>query len=141
LIARRGVAQLDLEPSGLDSTGVTDGAVYQAWMKEQTSGVLRAVTGDAWGDAAHPWKARPARVYIGLPAMPPSAHHDPEAESIEWATPGVDRALTELIGAGALAAQRFAGVAVYLHHDGTGSDGYASWTSDWAALARRWSGR
>jgi len=63
------------------TTGETSGAAYRDWIAGQTREILRAVSGESWGDAAHPRPANDPRVFIGLPAMPASAYH-----YASWAT-------------------------------------------------------
>jgi hypothetical protein len=77
-------------------------------------------------------------VFIGLPAFPPNANHNPAYENIEYGAQGLDAAVTALINANDPAQGYFQGAGVFLHSDGSGSDGYASWNTDWWWFGRYW---
>jgi len=79
-------------------------------------------------------------VLIGLPAYPASKNHDPAVESVAYAAQGIDAAMTALVNAGDPAQRYFQGTAMYLHTDGSGRDGYATWNGDWAAFCSYWLG-
>lgn len=123
------------------STGITDGPTYQAWFQAQTRDILRAVSGATWGnDAAHPPPQRPVKVFMGMIAMAPGTWHDPAAENIAFASPGADAALTRMINADEGGTEFMQGAAVYLHSDGTGTDGFAAWDTDWWDFGHYWLG-
>ena len=50
----------------------------------------------------------------------------------------LDAAITALINASDAAQGSFKGAAVFLHGDGSGTDGYASWSTDWWWFGRYW---
>ena len=87
-----------------------------------------------------PAPAHPAALLVGLPAYAQTANHDPTVENLHFGAQGLTAAVAALRSVGDPALPNLAGAAVYLHSDGTGSDGFASWTSDWAAFAHDWLG-
>jgi hypothetical protein len=109
------------------SVGIEDGHAYRSWMEAQTQTILHAVAGGT-------------RVFMGLPAHGRTAHHEPDAENVRWGAPGVDRAVSTMLNAADPAVAAFAGVAMYLHHDGSADTGYASWSTDYWWLGRHWLG-
>jgi hypothetical protein len=114
-------------------SGIQSGPDYQAWMNAQVTSILAAVGAGA--------PAPDFRLFVGLAAYPGSPYHLPAVENIAFGAPGVDAAVTALLATGSSSAQWFNGVAAYLHTDGSGTDGYAGWSTDWAAFARSWLGR
>jgi len=116
----------------------SSGAAYQAWMTSQVTDILRAVSGEYWPDGSHPPPANGVMTFIGLPAFPANAYHNPSYENIVFGAQGLDAAMTALITEGDPSQVYFQGAAVYLHGDGSGSDGYASWATDWWWFGRYW---
>jgi hypothetical protein len=122
-------------------SGLTSGSDYQNWMTDQTTSILRAVSGKFWtNDAAHPLPVNGVKAIIGFPAFPGTAHHDVKVENIKQAAPGVDAALQRLQSEGDPSGDYFQGAAVFLHTDGTGKDGYASKSTDWWWFGHYWLG-
>ena len=114
------------------------GSAYQAWMTSQATEILQAVSGEYWPDGSHPPPGNGVMVFIGLPAFPPNANHNPAYENIEFGAQGLDTAITSLNNAGDPSQGHFQGAAVFLHTDGSGADGYASWATDWWWFGRYW---
>jgi hypothetical protein len=118
----------------------SSGEVYQAWMTSQATNILQAVSGEYWPDGSHPAPANGVTVFIGLPAFPANDNHDPSYENIMFGAQGLDAGLTALINGGDASQTYFQGAAVYLQSDGSGSDSYASWATDWWWFGRYWLG-
>ena len=113
-------------------SGSANAAAYQTWMQSQVPSILDAIaTGNGQPRAGF-------RLFIGFPAYPGSTYHLVAAETVAAAAAGTRAALTQLAAAHDPAAGWFAGASVYLHTDGSGSDGYAGWTTDWASFAATW---
>lgn len=130
---------LDLLCAMTYDTGITTGSAYQSWMEDQTTNILRAVSGRYWNnDAQHPARPNGAKVMIGLPAFPNNAYHTNTVENISYAAPGVKAGLAALRARGDISAHYFQGVAVYLLTDGTGNDGYSSYSRDWSWFRQDW---
>jgi PKD repeat protein len=120
-------------------TGYTSGSQYQAWIQDQTTNILKMVSGRYWNnDAQHPAPTNDVQVMIGFPAFPNSGNHTNTAENISFAAPGVQAGLTNLQSRGDLSTNYFLGAAVYLQNDGTGGDGYASYDTDWWWFGQYW---
>jgi hypothetical protein len=119
---------------------VSSGAAYQTWLTSQTTDILSAVSGEYWTDGSHPAPANGVMVFIGLPAFPQNPNHDPRYENISYGAQGLDAAISALSDAGDAAQRYFQGAAVFLHADGSGNDGYASWSTDWWWFGRYWLG-
>jgi len=116
-------------------SGSTTGSAYQTWMQAQTIGILQAVSGEYW-TSGHPAPTNGVQVLFGFPAYSnnPPAHYA-AAEDTENAAIGVTNGLGS-VDTKALAT--FGAASVFLTTDGTGSDGYASWATDWANVALFW---
>jgi hypothetical protein len=114
----------------------TTGSAYQTWMKLQAEGILQAVSGEYWGDGSHPAPTNGVKVLFGFPAYPNNPpNHYASVETVQNAAIGVSNGLAAL-DSNALA--NFGAAAVYLTTDGSGTDGYASFNTDWNALAQNW---
>jgi hypothetical protein len=116
----------------------SSGAEYQSWLTSQATQILRAVSGECWTDGSHPAPTNGVMIFIGLPAFPESVNHDPIDENIQYGAQGLNAAITALANAGDAARASFKGAAVFLHGDGSGTDGYASWSTDWWWFGRYW---
>jgi glycosyl hydrolase family 18 (putative chitinase) len=116
----------------------SSGAEYQSWLTSQATEILQAVSGEYWTDGSHPAPTNGVMVFIGLPAFPTNANHNPSNENIQYGAQGLDAAITSLINASDAAQGSFKGAAVFLHGDGSGTDGYASWDTDWWWFGRYW---
>lgn len=115
------------------------GNFYENWMRDQTTGILRAVSGKFWdNDAGHPAPENDVKVMLGFPAFPPNAYHDVNAENIKYAAPGAEAGLKALDASGDRSGDYFQGAAVFLHTDGTGQDHYASTSTDWWWFGHYW---
>lgn len=122
-------------------TGIKIGAEYQDWIEYQTTNILRAVSGQWWGnDTQHPPPTNHIKVMIGFPAFPNSTWHTNAAENIVFASSGVEAALADLSKRGDISLKYFEGAAVYAHSDGTGTNGYANNNTDWRWFKERWLG-
>jgi hypothetical protein len=119
----------------------TTGPAYQDWMREQMLSILRAVSGQFWHqDAQHPAPSHGVKVMLGFPAFPAHAHHDVQAETIQYAAPGVEAGLQSLQRTGDPSQAYFQGAGVFLHTDGTGRDHYANTATDWWWFGHDWLG-
>ncbi|TVY07815.1 hypothetical protein [Paenibacillus cremeus] len=125
-------------------SGSTSGSAYQAWMQQQATDILHAVSGQTWSnDANHPAPTNGVKVFIGQPAYPskPSAGHDAAFEAMNYGLSGLDAGITALKNDTIDNSENwFNGAAVYLHTDGTGTDNYASWSTDWWQFGHYWLG-
>ena len=120
-------------------SGLTDPAAFAPFMQAQTVGLLRAVSGETWkNDAAHPAPKAGTQLFVGFPAFPPNAHHNPAVENIAAAATGTRTGLAQLEIEKSAALSYFAGPAIYLYTDGTGADHYAARDTDWLALDQNW---
>jgi PKD repeat protein len=120
-------------------TGYTSGSQYQNWIQDQTTNILKMVSGSYWNtNSLHPAPTNDVQVMIGFPAFPNSSDHTNTAENISFAAPGVQAGLTNLQSRGDLSTNYFLGAAVYLQNDGTGDDGYASYDTDWWWFGQYW---
>jgi PKD repeat protein len=120
-------------------TGFTSGSQYQSWIQDQTTNILKMVSGRYWNnDSLHPAPTNDVQVMTGFPAFPNSSNHTNTAENISFAAPGVQAGLNTLQSRGDLSTNYFQGAAVYLQSDGTGSDGYASYDTDWWWFGQYW---
>lgn len=119
-------------------SGLTTTTDYQNWMQSQTYNILRAVSGKTWNnDVDHPAPTNGVKVFIGFPAEPDTAYHFSAVENTRYASLGTEAGLTSL---DTLSKSCFQGAAIYLHTDGTGTDGYASKSTDWWWYGRNWLG-
>jgi len=132
---------VDLLAAMTYDTKLTTGASYQDWMRDQSVEILRAVSGQFWNnDATHPAPTNGVKIIIGFPAFPASPVHDPKAENIKYAAPGLDAGLNILQSNGDPSASYLQGAGVFLHTDGTGRDSYASRSKDWWWFGHFWLG-
>lgn len=130
---------LDLLTAMTYDTAFTNGTTYQNWIQDQTTNILKAVSGRYWNnDIQHPAPTNGVDVMIGFPAFPNSVNHTNTAENISFAAPGVEAAVSNLAAHGDVSTNFFLGAAVYLHADGTGNDGYASYDKDWWMFGQYW---
>ncbi len=121
------------------STGITNGPAYQTWMHDQTTNILRAVSGKYWNNnSKHPIPTNGVKVMIGFPAMPNSDWHTNTAENIFYAAPGAEAGLAALRASNDHSTNFFLGAVIYLHADGTGTDGFAGYDQDWWWFATEW---
>ncbi|BCM93768.1 hypothetical protein IAD21_05659 [Abditibacteriota bacterium] len=119
-------------------TGLKDAAQYREWVKQQTTDVLRAISGATWNnDAAHPKPKNTVRAFIGLPAFPANQWHDVKVETVADGASGTHLALDELARATPNVLRYFGGTAIYLYTDGTGADDYSS-PQNWAEFKSVW---
>ena len=117
-------------------TQLTTGSAYQSWIEAQAVSILQAVSGEYWTDGSHPTHTNGGQLLFAFPAYPNNPpNHIAAAENIQYAAPGVTAALATL---DARALSPFGAAIVYLTTDGTGADGYASYTTDWANFATYW---
>jgi hypothetical protein len=120
-------------------SGIKIGSDYRDWMEYETTNILRAVSGKWWdNDAQHPPPSNGVKVMIGFPAFPNSKWHTNAAENVVFASSGVKAALADLTKRGDNSAGYFEGAAVYLHSDGTGTNGYANNHTDWRWFKEQW---
>ena len=120
-------------------TGFTSGPQYQSWIQDQTTNILKMVSGRYWNnDSLHPVPTNGVEVMTGFPAFPNSSNHTNTAENISFAAPGVQAGISNLQSRGDLSTNYFQGAAVYLQSDGTGSDGYAGYDTDWWWFGQYW---
>ena len=120
---------------------LTTGIAYQDWIRNQTTDILRSVSGQFWNhDANHPVPRNGVKVIIGFPAFPPSAIHNLNAENIKYAALGVEAGLNTLQSNGDLSRSYFQSAGVFLHTDGTGRDNYANKSTDWWWFGHYWLG-
>jgi hypothetical protein len=113
----------------------TTGAAYQTWMQQQTANILQAVSGEYW-TSGHPAPPNGVKVLFGFPAYPNNPPtHSAAVEDTENAAIGVTNGLAS---ADAAELANFGAAAIYLTTDGSGSDGYASWATDWDNVALFW---
>ena len=121
-----------------NSSNIT-GAAYQSWMQDQTTNILKAVSGKNWNnDASHPAPTNGVKVLIGFPAYENGTFHTNVAENIQYAGLGTEAGLADLRARGDFSTNCFQGAAVYLHADGTGNDGFASYDKDWWWFGQYW---
>jgi hypothetical protein len=116
------VEQLQVTTYNSSTTASEGGEAYSKWIKDQTIGVLKAVSGEAWGnDASHPALANRPKVFIGFPAMGGyDSMHVAGVETVQFAAIGVDQGLTELINTSSPSLRFFAGSATWVQGDGSG---------------------
>jgi hypothetical protein len=138
------------------NSSTTSQTAYTDWIKKQTEGVLKAVSGETTGHAV---PIHQPKIFIGFPAMGPyDSLHESGVETVAPAADGVNQALTELINQGSPSQRFFAGTAIFVQGDGTGypcrgsdggivdagSDGAvcetARYETDWWWYGRSWLG-
>lgn len=130
---------LDLLCAMTYDTGIKVGSEYQDWMEDQTTNILRAVSGKWWdNDAQHPAPKNRVKVMIGFPAFPNSKWHTNTAENVIFASSGVKAALAGLSKRGDGSVAYFEGAAVYAYSDGTGTNGYSNVNTDWRWWREKW---
>lgn len=113
---------------------------YQSWMADQTTHILQAVSGAAWGfDKAHPQPIHHVKVFLGLPGFYTQTRaHDPKVENVAQGAPGI---LAGLAATHAKSRQYFQGAAMYAHDGGAASSMYARYDQDWSWWLKDWLGR
>lgn len=122
-----------------DNGSLATGAAYRNFMQDQTTNILRIVSGKYWNnDAQHPAPTNGVQVMAGFPAFPNSNNHSNVSENITFAAPGVLAGLSDLQSRGDFSTNYFQGAAVYLQADGTGNDGFASYDQDWWWFGQYW---
>jgi hypothetical protein len=120
-------------------TGYTNGPQYQSWIQDQTTNVLKMVSGRYWNnDSLHPAPTNGVGVMIGFPAYPNSSIHTNTAENIYYAAPGVSAGLTSLKTAGDLSTNYFLGGSIFELTNGSGQDGYAGYDTDMWWFGHDW---
>jgi hypothetical protein len=130
---------LDILCSMTYDTGYTNGPQYQSWIQDQTTNVLKMVSGRYWNnDSLHPAPTNGVGVMIGFPAYPNSSTHTNTAENIYYAAPGVSAGLTTLKTAGDLSTNYFLGGSIFELTDGSGQDGYAGYDTDMWWFGHDW---
>jgi hypothetical protein len=116
---------------------------YQTWIGDQIYDILRAVSGKYWNnDATHPAPTNGVKVLIGFPGYPNNPPvHDVNYEQTRYAALGTLEGLTDLQNDPCDPSENyFKSGFVYLHTNGSGTDGYASYTTDWWWWGRYWLG-
>lgn len=117
-------------------TRLTSGDDYQSWIEAQTVSILKAASGEYWTDGAHPEHASSAQVLFAVPAYPNKPpNHFASVENIQVAIPGIKAGLK---GLDARALRLFGAAIIYLTTDGSGTDGYASYSTDWENFVKKW---
>jgi hypothetical protein len=113
---------------------------YGSWIDDQTTQILRAVSGSAWGsDAAHPRPKNGVKVFIGLPGFYARTRaHDPEIETVAQGAPGVLRALSQLSAGDRSSSRCFEGAAMFSHDGGAADSAYARYDKDWLSWLQHW---
>src|SRR5262249_32955148 len=92
---------LDLLVAMTYDTAYTNTSRYQNWIQDQTTNILKAVSGKFWNnDAQHPAPTNGVQVMVGFPAFPNSVNHTNTVENISVAAPGVDAGLANLANRG-----------------------------------------
>lgn len=120
-------------------SGITAGSVYQGWIQDQTTNILKAVSGKYWNnDANHPVPGNGIKVLVGFPAYPSTANHTNTAENIIYAAAGVNAAIGALSAGGDLSTNFFQGGSIFLFTDGTGTDGYTDYDTDLWWFGQDW---
>lgn len=130
--------RVDVLASMSYNSGSTTGAEYRAWTRNQLQSVLRAVSGQAWTDGAHPPPSRPVTVLFGMPSYPPNASHEPSAENIEYGAQGLRDGINALKLTNDPSLAYLGGGAVYLHTNGINDDNYARWSTEWWWFGHYW---
>lgn len=116
---------------------------YQQWMFDQTTHILKAVSGAAWSfDADHPAPTNGVKVLIGLPAFHTrTAAHDPAIENVKAGAAGILGAWASLADPMAnsnnpTAASCFQGSFLFAHDGGADGSTYARYNQDWLEWKR-----
>jgi len=115
-------------------------AEYRSWIDDQTTQILRAVSGSAWSfDASHPQPKNGVRIFIGLPGFyARTKAHDPEIENVAQGAPGVLRALSQLSASDRASPRYFQGAAMFAHDGGGADSAFARYDKDWLWWSQRW---
>lgn len=117
----------------------TSASAYQTWISNQTYNILRAVSGKYWNNSnTYPPPTNGVKVFIGFPAYGASSNHNPAYENIRYAANGTLTGISNLQAGSDPSVNYFLGGAVFSHTDGTGSDGRASFTTDWPLWIQYW---
>ncbi len=123
----------------LYDTTITSPSTFQGVIRDSITNIVRSVSGAYWNnDAAHPAPTNHPLVYMGFAAYPADASHSPSTENVTNAAIGADLGITDLINRGDPSVNYFGGFSVFNHTDGTGNDGSASYTNDWARVQEYW---
>jgi len=124
-------------------SGLTEESKYQAWMTDQTTHILRAVSGAAWNfDAAHPRPNNGARVLIGLPGFHTTTKaHNPAVETVANGAPGILGALSRLQSTDPTSVSYFQGAVMFSHDGGAADSMYARYDTDWLSWSKYWLGQ
>jgi hypothetical protein len=129
---------VDVLASMTYNSGSLSGADYQAWIRDETTQTLKAVSGQAWSDGSHPPPSNQVEVLFGLPAYPANANHDPASENIQYGALGMKQGMQDLANANDPSTSYLNGAAVYLTTKGVDNDGYARWSTEWFWFGRYW---
>jgi hypothetical protein len=121
-------------------SGLKDESKYQPWMKDQTTHILRAVSGATRDiDTAHPSPTNAVRVLIGLPGFQTvSKAHDPDVENVAHGAPGILEALALLRSQDRTTLNYFQGVTMYTHDGGSADSNFARYDKDWSEWKKYW---
>ena len=122
----------------LYDTTITTTGTFQSLVRDQTTNIVRAVSGAYWNNAGHPPPTNQSLVFMGFAAYPESADHDAAVENIFNAAQGADAGVTDLVNRADLSVNYFGGAIVFKHTEGTGNDGAASYTNDWQRFQEKW---
>ncbi len=123
-------------------SGVTNGSTYQAWIADQTTQILQAVSGAAWRfDSPHPQPLNGVKVLIGLPGFyTVTKAHDPDVENVAYGAPGLLAGLSLLRSTDRISLGYFQGATMYLHAGGAADSLYARYHTDWWWWGKHWLG-
>jgi hypothetical protein len=115
-------------------SGLTDGPGYQLWMSEETTQILRGVSGATWNfDSAHPKAANGVKVLIGLPGFyTVSKAHNPEVENVANGALGLLKAVSLLKQKDRVSLGYLDGATMYAHDGGAPDSIYARYDKDWS---------
>ena len=121
-------------------SGMQDGPSYQSWMQDETTHILKAVSGAAWNfDEAHPKPTNGVKVLIGLPAFYTQTNaHSPSVENVAHGAPGTLAGLSLLKPSDQVSLSHFQGAVMYAHDGGAPNSMYARYDEDWAWWKQYW---
>src|SRR5262249_44737613 len=121
-------------------SGVTQGAAYQAWIAQQTTQILQAVSGAVWGfDPLHPPPLHGVKVLLGLPGFhTATTAHTPTAENVAYGAPGIVAGLSLLRSTDRTSLRYFQGATMYTHDGGAADSLYARYNEDWWWWGAHW---
>jgi hypothetical protein len=125
-------------------SGLQDESKYRPWMSDQTTHILQAVSGAAWGfDTTHPRPTNGVRVLLGLPGFyTVTQAHNPNVENVVHGAVGIHDGLSLL----ALLRDRvslghFQGAAMFAHDGGAADSIFARYDRDWVWWRKYWLGQ